>query len=112
MAVYIIDENLPSTISIWNNEKFIHILEISENFSDSDIWQYAINNNLIIITKDVDFYNRYLSSAVSPKVVWIKTGNLKKKFFLQFIEDVWSEVEEMLRLSSFIIIDEEKIEGL
>ena len=111
MPIYIIDENLPATLPIWNNNRFIHILEISDKFSDSDIWLHALNNQLIIITKDADFYNRYLSSEISPKVIWIKTGNKKKKIFYSFIEQIWDEVEAMLSLSSFIIIDEEKIEG-
>ncbi|MEO8414780.1 MAG: DUF5615 family PIN-like protein [Ginsengibacter sp.] len=66
MHVYILDENMPSTVPIWSDEKFIHVLNISNKFSDGDIWEYAIANNLIIITKDVDFYNRYLSSSNSP----------------------------------------------
>ena len=38
MPVYIIDENLPSTVPIWDDEKFIHVLDISSKFSDGDIW--------------------------------------------------------------------------
>jgi predicted nuclease of predicted toxin-antitoxin system len=41
---------------------------VSNQFSDGDIWNYAIDNNLTIITKDVDFYYRYLSSSKSPKL--------------------------------------------
>lgn len=112
MHTYILDENLPSTVPLWNNKKFIHVLQISDIFSDTDIWQYAITNNLIIITKDADFYNRYLSSAKSPKVIWFRTGNLKKKAFYQFVERVWHETEIMVQSSSFVIISEEKMEGL
>ena len=71
MHVYILDENMPSTVSLWFNQKFIHVLGISNRFSDGDIWEYAINNSLIIATKDVDFYNRYLSSSNYPKIIWI-----------------------------------------
>lgn len=111
MPLYIIDENLPSTLPLWNNDKFIHVLEISDKFTDTDIWQHAITNKLVIVTKDADFYNRYLSSSNSPKVIWIKTGNIKKKIFYKFIKQVWHEVEEMLKSSSFIIINEDKLEG-
>lgn len=112
MPIYIIDSNLPSTVPVWNNEKYIHVLEISDRFSDGDIWEHAITNNLIIITKDVDFYNRYLTSSNSPKVIWFRTGNIKKKTFYQFVESIWHEVNVMLTSSSFIIIYEEKLEGL
>ena len=49
MHVYILGENIPSTVPLWQNESFIHVLEISNRFSDGDIWEYAIANNLIII---------------------------------------------------------------
>ncbi len=58
------------------------------------------------------FYFRYLSSSFISKVIWIRTGNIKKKNYNLFIENVWDEAEKMLLASSFIIIDEDKIEGL
>lgn len=112
MHTFILDENLPSTVPLWSNKKFKHILEISDKFSDTDIWQYAVSNQLIIVTKDTDFYNRYLSSANSPKVIWFRTGNIKKKAFYQFIDRIWTEVEIMIQSSSFVIITEDKMEGL
>ena len=112
MVKYLIDENLPIFVSIWNSEKFMHVSRLPLIDLDSDIWEYALTNELVILTKDSDFYYRYLSSKQSPKVIWIRTGNLKKKQFNLFIETIWKDVEEMLLSSSFIIINEEKIQGL
>lgn len=97
---------------IWLNAAFVHVLDISNNFSDSDIWDYALTNGLIIITKNVDFYNRYLSSLNSPKIIWVKTGNIKKKDFYKFIEQIWFEVEIMIQSGSFIVVTEDKLEAL
>jgi hypothetical protein len=36
---------------------------------------------------------------------------LKKRIFIQFIENAWNEIEEMLIYSSFVIVNEDKIEG-
>ncbi len=110
--VYILDENMPSTVPLWLNEDFIHVLNISDNFSDNDIWNYALANDLIIITKDVDFYNRYLSSSNSPKIIWFRTGNIKKKDFYKFIEQIWFEIEIMIPSGSFIVVTEDKLEAL
>jgi predicted nuclease of predicted toxin-antitoxin system len=111
MFRYLIDENLPSDLPFWNNKSFTHVLDIKKINSDTDIWEYSFKNELVILTKDSDFYYRSLYSKKYHKVVWIKTGNIKKKSFNLFIQSVWKEVEEMLSLKSFIIIDEEKIEG-
>lgn len=112
MHVYILDENMPSTVPLWFNQNFIHVLDISNRFSDGDIWEYAIANNLIIVTKDVDFYNRYLSSSNYPKIIWFRTGNMRKKAFYKFIEQIWFEIEIMIQSGSFVIVTEDKLEAL
>jgi len=45
------------------------------------------------------------------KIVWIKIGNVKKNIFFRFVESIYNEVEEMLLYSSFVIVNEDKIEG-
>jgi predicted nuclease of predicted toxin-antitoxin system len=85
MITYLIDENMPF-LPCWNNENFAHVTNLPFIHFDSDIWDYALKHQLIIITKDSDFYYRYLSSIIYPKVIWIKTGNLKKAFLIKLIE--------------------------
>lgn len=109
MITYLIDENVPF-LSCWDKKNFVHVTNLPFLHFDSDIWDYAFKNQLIIITKDSDFYYRYLSSNNYPKVIWIKTGNLKKVLLIKLIESVWQDIEEMLLSSSFIIITEDKIE--
>lgn len=94
------------------DEKFIYVLNISNKFSDGDLWEYAIVNNLIIITKDVDFYNHYLSSSNSPRIIWFRTGNMKKKTFYKFIEQIWFDIETMIQSGYFVIVTEDKLEAL
>ena len=109
MITYLIDENMP-LLPFWDTQRFVHVTDIPSIHTDTDIWEYALKYDLIIITKDADLYYRYLSSQKNPKVVWIRTGNLKKKLFIQLIASVWNEIAEMLLLNSFIIVSEDKIE--
>jgi predicted nuclease of predicted toxin-antitoxin system len=110
MITYLIDENMPF-MPFWDRETYVHVNDLPFISSDTDIWDYAFQNQLIIITKDTDFYYRYLSSKKYPKVVWIKIKNIKKNIFIPFVESIWNEVEEMLLYSSFVIVNEDKIEG-
>ena len=102
MFNYLIDENLPLTVPIWNKKNFIHVSELINVKYDTDIWQYALKNDLIIITKDTNFYYRSLASSVVPKVIWIRTGNMKKKKFNRFIKSAWRKVEKQLLSTSYI----------
>lgn len=42
---------------------------------DAAIWQYALQNNAAILTKDEDFAERCLRSQNPPVVVWLRIGN-------------------------------------
>ena len=108
MFNYLIDENLPADLRFWNKENFTHLSEVLNVKYDTDIWLYAIKNDLIIITKDTNFYYRSLASSVAPKVVWIKTGKMKKKRFNRFIKSSWRKVEKKLLSASFIKLQRKK----
>ena len=112
MAEYLIDENLPRDLTIWSSEKFVHVIDIPGGITDSHIWKYPINHNLIILTKDTDFYHRYVSGINSPKVVWFKIGNMKKPEIEGFISLVWSEAEQLLITKYFLIVSKEYIEAI
>ena len=42
---------------------------------DHLIWEHAKNKDLIIVSKDSDFYQRSLLFGHPPKVIWIRRGN-------------------------------------
>ena len=47
-----------------------------ENTGDIDIWQFAHDNDYVIVTFDSDFYDISLISGSPPKIIWLRTGNL------------------------------------
>ena len=50
MKKFLIDVNLPYYFSLWNNVEFIHQKDINDEWTDEQIWNYARDNNLTIIT--------------------------------------------------------------
>lgn len=43
--------------------------------SDLAVWDYAADNDLVIVTKDADFHQRSFLFGAPPKVVWLRLGN-------------------------------------
>jgi len=41
MKRYFIDVNLPRNFSLWNSEEYEHVVEINDEWKDSEIWSYA-----------------------------------------------------------------------
>lgn len=110
MARFIIDANLPYYFSLWNNSNYIHVFDIDDTWKDQQIWDYAKQNNLIIVTKDSDFSVKALVEGTPPKVIHIKFGNLKIREFHEKISAIWDEIKNLIDENSLINIYLNKIE--
>jgi predicted nuclease of predicted toxin-antitoxin system len=95
MIEFLVDVNLPYKFKLWHDERFQHVREIDDEWSDRQIWQYAKERSLTIITKDVDFSNRIITSKPPPKVIHIKIGNMKLAEFRKFMLTNWEEIVRM-----------------
>ncbi len=71
MPVYLIDVNLPYYFSLWNNEDFVFVRDINHEWKDTAIWNYALDEALIIVTKDIDFFDRVLVAKEHLKVIHV-----------------------------------------
>jgi predicted nuclease of predicted toxin-antitoxin system len=65
-------------------------------WEDDEIWNYALINNLIIITKDKDFRLKQLISGSPPKIIHIKFANLVLKDFEKVINSNWNQIEQLI----------------
>src|ERR1700744_162756 len=58
-------------------EECLHVdyIGLSTPAKDIEIWQYALERKLIIVTNDEDFINLVNFKGFPPKIVLLKTGN-------------------------------------
>jgi predicted nuclease of predicted toxin-antitoxin system len=52
---------------------------------DSEIWDFALKNELIIVSNDEDFIDFINVKGFPPKVVLLKTGNQSKLFIANIL---------------------------
>lgn len=43
--------------------------------SDEQIWDFALDHEFVIVSKDEDFHQRALVAGPPPKVIWVRLGN-------------------------------------
>lgn len=101
---YLFDQNIshrilkliPSTYAESTSVKKAGLL----NASDREIWEFAKNNRYIIVTQDSDF--NYLNSLLGfpPKIIWIRTGNLKTHSIVNILLNNSDEIQKFLHDSN------------
>lgn len=71
-----------------------HVADLQmSDANDSQIWEFAKEQQFMIITKDKDFYHRISVFGPPPKVIWIKKGNCRNKEMLQLVRDHLSVIK-------------------
>ncbi len=71
----------------------VHVRDVGLKTADDPIvWEYAKDNDLMIISKDSDMHQRSFVFGYPPKVMWVRLGNCST-----------SDVEKLLRIN-FIFI--------
>ncbi|MGE3153030.1 MAG: DUF5615 family PIN-like protein [Nitrospiraceae bacterium] len=54
----------------------LHVRDVGlKDAADTEVWQYASEHDLTIVTKDADFHQRSFLFGHPPKVVWIRLGS-------------------------------------
>ncbi len=100
---FLVDVNLPNRFSYFNNDSFEFVIEIDRYMPDTDIWKYAIDNQLVILTKDTDFYHRALMSNKRPKVIHFKLGNHSLKQLHDYFSINWSALLSAIQNHDLIV---------
>lgn len=96
MTGFLFDEHLPTKIQFTPSWPIVSVSILGASPSDTEIWQYAQQNDLVIVTKDVDFSDRLMIDSDPPCVVHLRFGNMRKRDFHVFLAKVWPKIEELI----------------
>ena len=53
------------------------MLEELDTSTDDEVWAYAREQHMTIVSKDSDFSDMVLHRGAPPKLIWIKIGNCR-----------------------------------
>lgn len=112
MKKYLIDVNLPRYFSLWSGDEYEHVVNIDDELTDSQIWLYAKEQCLTIVSKDADFSELALLNEAPPRVIHIKFGNMKMKEFHQTLSKIWLDVCSLSEVYKLVRVYQDRIEGI
>ena len=71
------------------------------NSSDRKIWEFAKEKEYIIVTQDSDFNDLNSLFGFPPKIIWIRTGNLKTEQIANILNVYMTEIENFISDDNF-----------
>lgn len=93
------DHNLPARLVSRLSDLFpdsAHVFTIGlDRASDLEIREYARREDLVIVTKDVDFSDLCVLRGFPPKVIWIRRGNCSANDLEQLLREHHLQIEAL-----------------
>jgi predicted nuclease of predicted toxin-antitoxin system len=59
---------------------------------DAHIWDWALREAAIVVTKDGDFARRRHARVDGPVVIWLRVGNATNPELLRWLDARWSQI--------------------
>ena len=97
---FLFDQNISHRILNHLPEKYSYSTTVKKenliNAPDKEVWEFAKSNGYIIVTQDSDFNDLNSLYGFPPKVIWIRTGNLKTQAIVDILIDYDNEIVKFI----------------
>lgn len=80
---------------IYPNSAHVYKINLFE-VDDRTVWQYAREQDYIIVTKDADFNDLMQLYGYPPKIIWIRKGNCSTKQIEVTLREDLSAVQRLI----------------
>ena len=94
---FLLDQNISFRVAKLLEElsyESVHVSGVGlKNSTDFEIWNYAQQNDYIILTHDIDFDDISARYGFPPKIIRLNTGNMSNKDTADLIFRHYKEIE-------------------
>ncbi len=106
----LLDSNISFRLAKYLEPYFSEIIHVDHCVliapaTDLAIWEYAYQNNLIIVTKDDDYLDILNLKGFPPKIVLLKIGNQKNKYILQSLTDNINDIVDLFETDKYGVLE-------
>jgi len=103
---FLVDNQLPAALARFLGKQghdARHVLDLRmDEASDADIWQRAVSEDRVLISKDEDFLHLANRADATGSFIWVRLGNCRKQALLAAFEralpQVLAALEERQRI--------------
>lgn len=104
---FLVDQQLPPALARFletAGHTAQHVREIGmKEAGDGAIWRHAAANQIVMVSKDEDFYFLALSPGSTGRLVWVKIGNCRKQTLIDRFRSQLEAIVAALESGSRIV---------
>jgi predicted nuclease of predicted toxin-antitoxin system len=100
---FLVDANLPRKFTWFSTNDFLFAHDWGDGFSDKEIWDYALKNDLIILTRDSDYFYWMLQAKIAPKVIYFKLQQQGRKELEEYFTLYWAQICTLIQSHKMVI---------
>lgn len=107
----LLDHNLSPRLVAKLSPVFAGIRHVREenlqSASDNEVWEFALRNGCVIVSKDSDFHQLAFLHGPPPKVIWIRLGNCRTSEIEALLIQSAQQINEFVhdRESAFLVVE-------
>jgi predicted nuclease of predicted toxin-antitoxin system len=79
-------------------------------YPDKAIWDHALKSDLVILTRDSDYFHWIIQSKIAPKVVYFKLQQQGRKELEAYFAQHWMQICELIKTHKMVIASVDTLE--
>ena len=103
----LIDAQLPPGLKLLLTQaghEAYHVVEVGlRDADDAQLWEYAVQEQAVILTKDEDFASRRLREPDGPTIIWLRVGNCSRAALLRWLGPLLVSIEALVAAGERVI---------
>lgn len=95
----VVDQQLPPALAVWLRDQGVEAVHVRDldmgRATDTEILNWAEQNDAVVISRDDDFIRLVRASPVA-RLVWTRLGNCTNTALLEAVGAAWPQIAEQL----------------
>jgi predicted nuclease of predicted toxin-antitoxin system len=104
---FLVDNQLPAALTRFltaQGEEAHHVLDLGlAQVTDAEIWRHAMENRMVLVSKDEDFFHLAGRREENAQLIWIRLGNCRTPALLSVLKKAWPRVRACLEAGDRVI---------
>ncbi len=109
---YLIDLNLPTNFFLHQREEYEHVYDLNVHWTDVQLWKYAKEHAMTIITRQVNYSYQVFLDDRAPHVIVVGFQGLSLEECNSKFSRNWQEIRTLSESYKLVQVFNDKIQAI